>query len=221
MEDEGRPREPVASNSMTTAKPKRTQAPENLFEYICPCCSELVTSTVRTGKVRHGGKCGGRFRVRDGRTVAKGYVYVCPFCTGKVLSNMKTGQINHRSVCNNQFYVKDGEVSKATRMYAHACPVCHTVVGHRVRVGAFFSSTKPQLENRARRQHGVCRKTRRKNVEDGEISKETRHVGGPLMPARETATGTLEDREMASLRRGPAAVLLPGAAGAFGPGLRA
>ena len=138
MEDEGRPREPVASNSTTTAKPKRTQAPENLFEYICPCCSELVTSTVRTGKVRHGGKCGGRFRVRDGRTVAKGYVYVCPFCTGKVLSNMKTGQINHRSVCNNQFYVKDGEVSKATRMYAHACPVCHTVVWSSRSCGRIF-----------------------------------------------------------------------------------
>lgn len=138
MEDEGRPREPVASNSTTTAKPKRTQAPENLFEYICPCCSELVTSTVRTGKVRHGGKCGGRFRVRDGRTVAKGYVYVCPFCTGKVLSNMKTGQINHRSVCNNKFYVKDGEVSKATRMYAHACPVCHTVVWSSRSCGRIF-----------------------------------------------------------------------------------
>lgn len=131
-------REPVASNSTTAAKPKRTQAPENLFEYICPCCSELVTSTVRTGKVRHGGKCGGRFRVRDGRTVAKGYVYVCPFCTGKVLSNMKTGQINHRSVCNNQFYVKDGEVSKATRMYAHACPVCHTVVWSSRSCGRIF-----------------------------------------------------------------------------------
>ena len=93
---------------------------------------------MRTGKVRHGGKCGGRFRVRDGRTVAKGYVYVCPFCTGKVLSNMKTGQINHRSVCNNQFYVKDGEVSKATRMYAHACPVCHTVVWSSRSCGRIF-----------------------------------------------------------------------------------
>lgn len=126
-EEEGKLNETVSSKSTTTARPK-TQGQENLFEYICPCCSELVTSTVRTGQVRHRGTCGGRFRVRDGRAAAKPHVYVCPFCKGEVLSNTKTGKVDHRTVCNNQFYVKDGEVAEKTRMYAHGCPVCDTVV---------------------------------------------------------------------------------------------
>ena len=60
---------------------KATQK-RKLCEYICPHCSEAVKSTVRTGQVDHRRKCGNRFRVQDGRTVAKGYVYVCPFCNG-------------------------------------------------------------------------------------------------------------------------------------------
>ena len=83
---------------------KATQK-RKLCEYICPHCSEAVKSTVRTGQVNHRRKCGNRFRVQDGRTVAKGYVYVLPFCNAEIVSNTKTGRIDHRSVCGNRFHV--------------------------------------------------------------------------------------------------------------------
>ena len=97
------------------AKEGKATQKRNLCEYICPHCSESVTSTVRTGRVNHRRRCGNRFPVKDGRIVAKAYVYVCPFCIGEILSNTKTGQIDHRTVCGNQFHVKDGRVSRERR----------------------------------------------------------------------------------------------------------
>ena len=130
-----------------------------LCEYICPHCSASVTSTVRTGQVNHRRQCGNRFRVEDGRIVAKAYVYVCPFCNGEILSNTKTGQIDHRTVCGNQFSVKEGRVSRAAKAYSYTCPFCN---------GEALSNTKTgQINHRS-----VC--GNQFYVKEGRVSSATR-----------------------------------------------
>eukprot|EP00438_Fugacium_kawagutii_P012955 Skav231714 [mRNA] locus=scaffold1306:362022:371836:+ [translate_table: standard] len=129
--NEAAPKQDSEHALLVSKRPKTStgeQRDKQLFEYLCPGCGGCVASTVRTGQVDHRRHCGARFRVKDGRAVAKTYMYTCPFCNGQVASNTETGRIDHRSVCNNQFYVKDGSVSKQARPHAHSCPVCRTVV---------------------------------------------------------------------------------------------
>ena len=151
----------LSEKATVPAKEGKATQKRNLCEYICPHCSESVTSTVRTGRVNHRRRCGNRFPVKDGLVsrVAKAYVYVCPFCIGEILSNTKTGQIDHRTVCGNQFHVKDGLVSRVAKAYVYVCPFC---------IGEILSNTKTgRIDHRT-----VC--GNQFYVKDGRVSRETR-----------------------------------------------
>ena len=141
------------------AKEGKATQKRNLCEYVCPHCSEAVTSTVRTGQVNHRRRCGNRFRVKDARVMAKGYVYLCPFCNGEILSDTKTGQINHRSVCGNQFYVKEGCVSRVAKAHVYMCPFCNGEIRSNTETG--------QINHRS-----VC--GNQFYVKEGHVSRETR-----------------------------------------------
>ena len=151
------------------AKGGKAAQKRKFCEYICPHCSEAVSSSVRTCQVNHRRRCGNRFRVQDARIVAKAYVYICPFCNVECLSDTKTGQIDHRSVCGNQFYVKEGRVREGRGAMPTRARCVTRLCGHPVRSGRFMSSMTRPLETKPRKKTKwhVPERKRRKNSEAG------------------------------------------------------